>query len=242
MDLKHIVNRFSQGLLAVDETHRAARTNARTQEEYLPGVAAMTEPILTKHLASWWRTAHPEDFNENLELVCEVSYPNIAKAKKAKCDLVIQEKESSKPVWAVEVKRIQLVGNNGNTNDYGIAKMLSPYLKDRSLRHDLIRLSKPGFDCPSATLVYAFSYSPHSISEAKTRFPELANKTISRIDKVRIKAQDEHGVYSLDPLIDIANLVLREEELVGEFVRQEFSGAWAHPCGGNGIVAAWGTR
>ncbi len=239
MDLNHIVNRFSQGLLAIDETRRAARTNARTQEEYLPGVAAMTEPVLTGHLATWWRSAHPEDFNGTLELVCEVPYPNIARAK---CDLVIRESRSLKPIWAVEVKRIQLVGNNGNTNDYGIAKMLSPYLKDRSLRHDLARLYESGFNCPSATLVYAFSYSPHSISEAKTRFPELASKTISKIDKVRFRAQDRHGVYSLDPLIDIANLVLKEEELVGEFVRQEFSGAWAHPCGGNGIVAAWGIK
>ena len=239
MDLKHIVNRFSQGLLAVDETHRAARTNARTQEEYLPGVAAMTEPMFTKHLASWWPTAHPEDFNENLELVCEASYPNIANAK---CDLVIQEKQSLKPVWAIEVKRIQLVGNNGNTNDYGIAKMLSPYLKDRSLRHDLMRLYESGFNCPSATLVYSFAYSPHSIREANTRFPEHVVNTVSNINKVRIKAQDELGVYSIDPLIDIANLVLQKEDLVGEFVRQEFSGAWAHPCGGNGIVAAWGTK
>ena len=239
MDLSHVVDRFSQGLLAVDEIHREARTNARTKEEYLPGVAAMTEPVLTGQLATWWRTTHPEDFGETLELICEVAYPNIARAK---CDLVIRESKSQKPVWAVEVKRIQLVGNNGNTNDYGIAKMLSPYLKDRSLRHDLVRLSESGFNCPSATLVYAFSYSAHSISEAKTRFPDLAGKTVSNIDKVRIQAQDEYGVYSLDPLIDIANLVLKKEDLVAEFVRKEFSGAWSHPCGGNGIVAAWRSK
>ncbi len=239
MDLSHVVDRFSQGLLSVDEIHREARTNARTKEEYLPGVAAMTEPVLTRQLATWWRTEHPEDFGETLELICEVAYPNVARAK---CDLVIRESKSQKPVWAVEVKRIQLVGNNGNTNDYGIAKMLSPYLKDRSLRHDLVRLSESGFNCPSATLVYAFSYSPHSISEAKTRFPDLAGKTVSNIDRVRIQAQDEHGVYSLDPLIDIANLVLAKEDLVAEFVRKEFSGAWSHPCGGNGIVAAWRSK
>jgi len=239
LELNHVVNRFSQGLLAVDEIHREARINARTKEEYLPGVAAMTEPVLTGQLATWWRTAHPEDFGETLELACEVAYPNVARAK---CDLVIRDSKSQKPVWAVEVKRIQLVGNNGNTNDYGIAKMLSPYLKDRSLRHDLVRLSESGFNCPSATLVYAFSYSPHSISEAKTRFPDLAGKTVSNIDKVRSQAQDEHGVYSLDPLIDIANLVLNKEGLVAEFVRKEFSGAWSHPCGGNGIVAAWRSK
>ena len=239
MDLNHVVNRFSQGLLAVDEFHREARTNARTKEEYLPGVAAMTEPVLTGQLATWWRTSHPEDFGETLELACEVAYPNVARAK---CDLVIRNSKSLKPVWAVEVKRIQLVGNNGNTNDYGIAKMLSPYLKDRSLRHDLVRLSESGFNCSSATLVYAFSYSPHSISEAKTRFPDLAGRTVSNIDKVRIQAQDEYGVYSLDPLIDIANLVLDKEGLVAEFVRKEFSGAWSHPCGGNGIVAAWRSK
>ena len=242
MDLKHIVNRFSQGLLAVDETHRATKTNPRTQKDYLPGVAAMTEPVLTKNLASWWRTAHPEDFAMGLELLCEVPYPNIAKATKAKCDLVIQEKKTLKPVWAIEVKRIQLVGNNGKTNDYGVAKMLSPFLKDRSLRHDLIRLYESGFDCPGATLVYSFSYSPHSIGEAKSRFPEHTDEIIPNIDSVRINAQDEFGVYSLDPVIEIANLVLQKEDLVGEFVRQEFSGAWSHPCGGNGIVAAWGTK
>lgn len=225
--------------MAVDQSHLETGINARTSVKYLPGVAAMTEPVLTKQVATWWLSAHPEDFGNTLELVSEASYPNIAKAK---CDLVIREIKTSKPVWAVEVKRIQLVGNNGNTNDYGVAKMLSPFLKDRSLRHDLIRLGESGFQCPSATLVYAFSYSPHSISEAKKRFPELAGDTISNIDQVRIKAQDEFGVYSLDPLIDIANLLLQKERLVVEFVRKEFTGAWSHPCGGNGIVAAWQTK
>ena len=239
MDLSHIVKRFAQGLLAVDETNRVTRTNARTNEEYLPGVAAMAEPVLTSHIAAWWRAAHPEDLGEDLELACEVPYPSVARAQ---CDLLLRDRVTLKPIWAIEVKRIQLVGNNGKTNDYGVAKMLSPYLKDRSLRHDLMRLNESGFNCSAATIVYAFSYSPHSIREAKVRFPSHENDIISELDDVRQKAQDEFGVYSLDPLIDLATLILKREGLTGDFVRQDFSGAWSHPCGGNGIVAAWSTK
>ena len=62
---------------------------------------------------------------------------------------------------------------------------------------------------------------------------------IRNMEKVRASAQDERGMYSIGPMVIMATHMLKTEGLVEETAETEFSGAWAHPCGGTGIVAAW---
>ena len=62
---------------------------------------------------------------------------------------------------------------------------------------------------------------------------------IREMDRVRASAQDENGEYSIAPMVSLATHMLTTEGLVGETAEAGFSGAWAHPCGGQGIVAGW---
>ncbi len=236
MDLQTIVNRIAEGLTVIDALDEGGRSNRRTGEPYLKGLKTMPEHEVTAGLVKWWPNAHPEDFGEQLEAVCETSYP---KSPRDRCDILIREIATCKPVWAIEVKHIALVGDNGKKNDYGITKMLSPYLKDRSLRHDMIRLRDSGFECSSASVVYSFSYTPQSVKEASSRYPMHAGR-IKEMERVRASAQDEKGEYSIRPMVELVTHMLKTEGLMSETAEAEFSGAWAHPCGGRGIVAAWG--
>jgi hypothetical protein len=68
--------------------------------------------------------------------------------------------------WGIEIKRLQFVGNNGKRNDFGIRKVLSPYLKDRSMLHDALRLREYGFTRRIAVVGYAFDYTKHNLEEA----------------------------------------------------------------------------
>jgi hypothetical protein len=235
VDLQAIVNRIAEGLTVIDSQDEGGRQNRRTGEPYLKGLKTMSEHEVTTELVKWWQAAHPEDFGGQLEAVSEVPYP---KSPRDRCDIFIREIATEKPVWAIEVKHIALVGDNGKNNDYGVTKMLSPYLKDRSLRHDMIRLRDSGFGCDSASVVYSFSYSPQSAIEAMSRYPMHADR-IRELERVRASAQDEQGEYSIRPMVRLATHMLTTEGLAGETAESQFSGAWAHPCGGQGIVAAW---
>lgn len=235
MDLRKIVSRIAEGLTAMDRLDEGGRSNRRTGEPYLKGLKTMSEHEVTKRLAEWWPSAHPEDFMGKMVIESETPYPRFPRDR---CDLLVRDVEADMPVWAIEVKHIALVGDNGKNNDFGVTKMLSPYLKDRSLRHDVIRLRDSGFDCESATVVYSFSYSPQSIKEAYERYPMYSDR-IREIERVRFSAQDETGVYSIEPMVQLATHMLTTEGLVEETAKTQFSDAWAHPCGGTGIVAAW---
>jgi hypothetical protein len=236
MDLFTIVNRISEGLEVLDAQDKGGRFNRRTKEPYLKGLKTMPERDVTTGLVKWWPIAHPDDFKGILEAKSEAPYPN--SKNNDRCDILIREINTQKPVWAIEVKHIALVGDNGKNNDFGVAKMLSPYLKDRSLRHDMIRLRDSGFGCRSATVVYSFSYTSNTIEKASELFYSAYADRINEMEKVRASAADEKGVYSIEPMVTLVTHMLRSEGLTGDTAQSEFL-AWAHPCGGNGIVAAW---
>ncbi|MFN7751269.1 MAG: hypothetical protein ACK5TE_03270 [Pseudomonadota bacterium] len=234
MDLATIVKRFATALTTIDREDTRARANRRTGELYRPGLPAMSEREVTTAFCKWWRSKYPEDFPQDHRIEAEVRYPL---DQRARCDFVIRDL-NDQVTWAVEVKKISLVGDNGKGNDFGVTKMLSPYLKDRSLRHDLLRLKDSGLAGRAACIVYGFSYSAETVAYARHKFVEEATR-IANLDRVRDSARDANGVYSLEPLTDIAQLMFDKEKLTTNVIRKEFSGAWTHPCGGNGLVVGW---
>ena len=234
MDLSHIVYRIAEGFPRLDANDVGGRANRRTGLPYLSGLKTMTELEVTAGLKDWWETEHPEDLGRRLILGDQEAYPGSEGAER--CDLVFREIATGRPIWAIELKHIALVGDNGKTNDYGVAKMLSPYLKDRSLLHDALRLSSSGFGCEGAVIVYSFSYSEDSVRQARVRHP-AEQQRIDNLDSVRRRA-DPSGEYSIDPMLELADHMLRRRGLVTAQARAGFS-AWGHPLGGEGVVAGW---
>jgi hypothetical protein len=237
MEINFILKRFSEGLRYVDSHTTHVSANRRTGEVYLPGVKTLTERQFVKELVEWWKKEHPEDFNPSQALYREVPYSQIPRAS---CDMKLSSDGSpeEKPEWAIEVKHIALVGNNGKNNDFGVAKILSPYLKDRSLIHDIERIRKHGEAKRKAVIGYCFSYDEKSCEKARGLHPNHIDY-VKNIEQVCETNDPIEKKYSVLPMVDFANDIFSHRQLVRELHIEKFEDAWRHPCGGNGVIFGW---
>jgi len=237
MEITEILSRFTEGLPSVDKHTSHQSSNQRTGEVYLPGVKTMSEPKFVEEFLTWWLETYPTDFSPKNAVKREVPYEGIPRAK---CDLVFSSDGSdiTKPEWSIEIKHIALVGNNGKNNDYGVAKILSPYLKDRSLIHDIERLRDHGKGKRKAVIGYCFDYSFETCVDALVEHPSSGD-VIDNVREVCRKNDPELGIYTARPMIDFANEIFLNRGLVKNLVTAEFKDAWRHPCGGNGIIFGW---
>ena len=85
MELNQILDRFVEGISAVDAKTQHSSANRRTGEMYLPGVKTMNEPKFVEEFLGWWRLEHASDFSPPEASDREVKYPGIPRAK---CDLI----------------------------------------------------------------------------------------------------------------------------------------------------------
>ena len=235
MELQSLVERFAEGFAVVDVEGALESFNQRTGEAYLPGLKTLKERSAVHAVDAWWPTAHPGDFNPRSAHFVEVSYPGLARAR---CDFVVTTDGELAHEWAVEVKNVALVGNNGKNNDFCVPKVLSPYLKDRSLMHDILRLRQYPVARRQAVLGYAFEYSLETCTQALERHPQHA-EFIGNIRSVCKTNDPVGGRLPIEPLIDFADEIFRSRRLVVGPVCQAAFEAWRHPCGGYGRVFAW---
>lgn len=233
VDIQGIVDRYAEGLAAVDALNLPPRANQRTGEIYLPGLKSMREVDVVAQLDAWWGQVHPDDF---IDHDIQVRYPNDPRAK---CDQIITtEGVRSPPEWAIEVKCITLVGDNGKRNDFAVAKGLSPFLKDRSLYHDIERLRNAPIARHLAVVGYSFSYDLASCDEALARHPDEP----ARIRQIQDVCTTNGGSLTVRPIVEFADGIFRVKNLVrGQYSRTTFE-AWRHPCGGRGVVFGWEVR
>jgi hypothetical protein len=237
VELEAIAARFAEGLPAVDASTQRVSANRRTGELYLPGVKTLVESNFVDEFVDWWKASYRSDFNPPNAIDTEVPYPGIARAR---CDLILSTEGSnlSQPEWSIEVKHIALVGNNGKNNDFGVAKILSPYLKDRSLIHDIRRMRDYGIGKRKAVIGYCFDYDKNSCEEAGKKHPNQQS-IIENLIEVCLKNDPINGTYGVQPLIQYADKIFQSEKLVKPLVSKKFNGAWRHPCGGTGTIFAW---
>lgn len=233
VELNHIIGRFAEGLEAIDTWPLPTRSNQRTGATYLPGTKTLTESQVVDLVDEWWVTLHPGEFAGGPAIRTGVRYPTLPKTA---CDYVFSSDGSSNPAeWGVEVKHLQFVGDNGGRQDYQVPKVVSPYLKDRGLIHDALRLHHNPVGKRNAVIGYSFEYDDDSLDQAYLYHPGHGD----RIEKIRATCVVNGGSLKLDPLLGMADAYMRTRGLVtGALVTMPFE-AWAHPCGGRGTVFGW---
>ena len=239
--MKQIVERFAEGIVEVDNKIDNHKVNFKREQTYAPGAKTLGEADLVQAVADWWVSQYPHDFNSSSDyyLAREVKYPKLSRAK---CDLVLSTDGSPMefPEWAIEVKHISFAGNNGKNNDFNVQKMLSPYLKDRSLIHDIRRLQQYPMGRKQAVLGYCFEYSNESIRQAREIFESPGElEVLANISKV---LHTNQGPLTIEPVADFADQVFENLNLTDPIIKRSFAGAWKHPAGGNGTVFAWQIR
>lgn len=236
MELRDILGRYAEGFVAIDAEVINDQANHRTGEVYHPGFYALHEKDAVEEIDLWWAETYPEEFPGPEYHQVGVRYPNIPYAK---CDHVFStDGDPGIPEWAVEIKRIQLVGNNGNNNDYNVSKMLSPFLKDRSLIHDVLRMRENPIARRHAVVGYAVNYDTETIARAAELHPERAVE----IANMSAVCRKNGGTLYVKPLLDFADGILQVRSLVTGPRQEARFEAWQHPCGGRGVVFGWEVR
>lgn len=245
MELQHIVDRYAEALAHVDATTTVVATwrNAGTRP-YQPGIQPMVEEVVVPLMDEAWEQLHAGEREIHLT---EVRYPTTEVPSSAKVDHIISSPEFiaanggllDENEWGVEVKRLQFVGDNGKNGDHEVAKVLSPYLKDRGMLHDALRLRQYGFTKRIAVVGYGFDYDMESLAHAATLHTTgLAAETVANI---RNLVRGNGPLYNR-PLIEFADAIIRLRGwTIGPRAEASFE-AWRHPSGGKGVVFGWEIR
>jgi len=243
VDLQTVVDRYAEALTVLDDTTEIVNENRRTKEPYPASLKSLWEAQVVAGVDRIWYEKHPTEFLDPSVPRVEIAYPTLDKTA---CDHVFSTKPdtstetSPQAEWAIEVKHIALVGHNGKRGDHETSKMLSPYLKDRGMLHDVARLRHYRLARRHAVIGYAFSYDNATCAAAEKRHDSaVARETIKNIrDLVRTNG----GTLTVRPLQDFAESILGlRGYLKGTRAQTDFE-AWRHPAGGVGVVWGWEVR
>lgn len=245
MELQQIVDRYAECLAHVDATTTVVATwrNAGTRP-YQPGIQPMVEEVVVPLLDQAWEELYPDEREVH---VAQIPYPTTEVPSSARVDHIITSNEFidandgvlGDDEWGIEIKRLQFVGDNGKNGDHEVAKVLSPYLKDRGMLHDALRLRQYGFTERIAVVGYGFDYDVASLAHAATLHTgPTATETIGNIAAL---VRGNGPLYNR-PLIEFADSILRLRGwTIGPRAEASFE-AWKHPSGGKGIVFGWEIR
>jgi hypothetical protein len=237
VELQQIVERYAESIERVDATVQTSGANlTRTGAVYQVGFKSMNEEPSMDAIDDAWEILHP---GERQVHKMKVQYPDLPATAKVDHVLTTDGAGHEQDEWGIEVKRLQFVGDNGKRGDYETTKVLSPYLKDRGMLHDAVRLRQYGFTRRIAIVAYSFDYDSTSITDAKARHSSAeAKATIGEIEKV-IK---NSGPLRIRPLMEFADAILGLRGFAaGPRAQADFE-AWRHPAGGRGTVFGWEIR
>jgi hypothetical protein len=157
------------------DSRRPQAKNARTGEAYQPGIGPHGEPAVVQLVALELAILRPDLYQE-----CSlgVSYPGL---RRQQCDLCIGT--SPRWRWAIEVKMLRLMGDNGRPNDNMLTHILSPYPGHRSALTDCQKLACSDLPGRKAVLIYGFDYPQLGMEPAIDAFETLAKQRVSLSDR-----------------------------------------------------------
>jgi hypothetical protein len=161
--LPDIVKEFAQGLKKADS--QQPKPKYRNYEE---GIGPFPEPkaiaLIIQQLP----------FNVQTNVV----YPD--PGIRQKCDICIVSNANHYD-WAIEVKLLRFLGDNGKPNDNMLTHILSPYPQHKSALNDCVRLARSSFGAKKAILIYGFEHDAWPLEPAIEAFEHLANKSLSPV-------------------------------------------------------------
>jgi hypothetical protein len=237
MQLQDVLLRIARGLEYVD----AHTTNQKTQRGkphvlYHLGLPALHEDDTRSELIDWWQSTYPGDFLPGTGIEVRRPYPNIPGSA---CDMVFSTSTYAGPApeWAVELKVVRFIGDNGKKNPYGTGKFLSPYKMETSLTTDLVRLHNSTIAPRKAVVGWAFQHSFRTCDDALKRHPAES----VRIGHMReaCHSNDPHqGVIDVRDLLSLVDYSVKFHG-VATTVQTEPFVAWRSPTGGEGLVFGW---
>lgn len=169
MDLATLVADFAIGMQLADAQYPVA-VNQRSKEPYQPGLGPHTEAntvalVIDEVVAKW-----PERYGRHQ---LGVPYPD---GSRQRCDLCL----GTAPDWgwAIEVKLVRMLGDNGKPNDNLPTHILSPYPRHRSALTDCEKLVGSGLGGRKAILIFGYEYELWPLEPMVEAFEVLARRRV----------------------------------------------------------------
>lgn len=169
LTLDDLVADFANGISAADASGVCA-VNSRTGVPFQPGIGPHSEAdtvrLVLREMALLRPTRYPA-------YRLGASYPSNPRLK---CDLCM----GADPLWAwaVEIKMMRLIGDNGKPNDNMLMHLLSPYPEHRSALTDCDKLVRSGLSCPKAILIYGYDNPERPLELGIASFETLAQARV----------------------------------------------------------------
>lgn len=102
----------------------------------------------------------------------EVRYPSTGRSK---CDVIL----GTPTEWAIEIKMLRLMGDNGKPNDNILMHILSPYPSHRSALTDCAKLAESGFEGRKGIVIFGYDYDGWPMDPAVDAFEALARRRVA---------------------------------------------------------------
>jgi hypothetical protein len=158
--LADLVTDFAAGIHAVDSRAPVA-SNSRTGASFQPGIGPHTEAQTVKLVMAHLAGTNPQRYD------CYRLGVPYGDGTRQACDVCLGAPDSWD--WAIEVKMLRLMGDNGKLNDNMVMHILSPYPAHRSALTDCTKLLSSRLGTRKAVLIYGYDYPDwpmHPIMEA----------------------------------------------------------------------------
>ncbi len=170
LSLSTLVEDFAAGIKAADGLSPVA-VNVRTKVAFQPGIGPHTEAQTVKLTMAQMLLAHPGRYDK-----FKLGVPYEDGTRQA-CDLCVGE--SPDWDWAIEIKMLRLMGDNGKPNDNMLMHILSPYPEHRSALTDCKKLASWSDGRRKAVLIYGYDYEGWPMEPAISAFELLAGTTVA---------------------------------------------------------------
>jgi hypothetical protein len=145
--LEDFVRDFARALSAVHALSPVA-VNVRSKAAYQPGIGPHTEAQTVWLVMASLAASEPGVYGDHR---LGVPYGD---GSRQSCDLCLGQPPGE--VWAIEVKMLQLMGDNGKPNDNILMHILSAYPEPRSALTDCAKLAAAQLGSRRAVLIYGY--------------------------------------------------------------------------------------
>ena len=162
--------------------------SSRGGGSYQPGIGphseARTVELVLAEMEGWPASPYVG------KVAAEIRYPRTLRSR---CDLCL----GTPPEWdwAIEIKMLRLMGDNGKPNDNILMHILSPYPVHRSALTDCEKLLASGLAGRKGILIYGYDYEGFPMDPAIEAFEVLAARRVAL--SVRVEAAIEGLVHPI---------------------------------------------
>ena len=171
--LTDLVMDFARGIQTVDSAAPVA-SNSRTGASFQPGIGPHTEAQTIRLVMAHLADADPERYASY-----KLGVPYADGTRQA-CDVCL---DGPAPWgWAIEVKMLRLMGDNGKLNDNMVTHILSPYPAHRSALTDCTKLLTSQLGTRKAILIYGYDYPDWPMDPVIEAFQVLASCDVMLAD------------------------------------------------------------